>query len=568
MINVLLDADDTLLKSPVSLLFNIYLSTHLAPTLYNEISREVVHVAQVKRTNINPANSSVFTMDRAYALTEIESGFTIPGSAIESIRRMANVLQGRDVSARNDMIGGRIRTTDKADVEERALASYILRQLESNISAAAYRTKVSLDKGVVAQVRSILRRSSMPAALCEVISELSTSIASSVERISDANIWARQEKLRTNLINQYVRESMRVAYGLAKEPGTFVADLYGIVNRHLHNLTTDNTNDSRYTTIVGENGEKLQLVAYMAVSDCFIPNMKSGTRETSQPVYLQPNEVFRKDTAGSERVELMYDATFPRVDEVPNTGNGDDTFLLATRETDDPRTIDNRASAIIRLAAIGSDVYGQGIGLTDVAKRDTMGPAGMTQSRMSQHALYTATSNTPCRYIDVPGGVMIVETLHKEAPRADYTNIDLHEHTASMVYRRDEMMRVSVGDYDPRNKFLVGWANSITNGLDSRMMCDPRRMFATKNVSMRTPGVVLHERHMFTCNELALVFLQPHLHDASPLVDALNHQLVTVSERGTSQTIGISKIYHTPLRGVRRQQRRQRPQHDGRDCAG
>ena len=542
---VLVGDEDIYAKSPSSCVFNVFISVHPPRVLFNQVSIETIHSAPTKQTNVNPLSSSTLHMTRVYDLNEIEASFHLPAIALQAIESVVPLLSPKGSQYRNTLIGTRHNIVpDGADTAASKEAKFIVETINANVEQDVARTQMSLNKGLMAQIRRMLRQSAVSSDFCRVIVALSTSIASQISRHSEVNIWRRQEELRSNVNKQYVLGSLASVYRLAKDPHGFVENMKTCMETQLQNMTSAYNGTSAQMT--GDDGRVYPVLGYMAISSCALHTLNAlthnGTMNMKSPVFLQPTEVFRKDNAGNEySPALLYNPSFPQIDTVPNSHHEGRDMKNLVKHALDLREVGELAKDILSLASSGDSLY-----------REPR--ANIAQSRQEKYKLYDLDLSIPCQYLRYTNkqqtGVIVIESIEEETPRPE-GSVDLESgQTASLLYVRDEMMRVSVGDYDSKNSYLLGWALAVSSANNSGSMAtvNGRSLFSTNPVHVRTPGIVLHnEQHTFDWQELLSVMMQPYFYETSRLCETLQDQIRNVERLAGTRMTPIQTLYRNRL---------------------
>lgn len=172
----------------------------------------------------------------------------------------------------------------------------------------------------------------------------------------------------------------------------------------------------------------------------------------------------------------------------------------------------------------------------------------------AKQKLYNVPVSKPCQYIMHPNGAVIIEVLNESHPRGTNGCID-SEQSASMVNKRTEMMRVSVGDFDKNHGLLLGWSSGIlSKSGKSGFFSMGRDAFMQTGVEMYNPEIV-GTKHTFGTSELLAVFLQPYLYNPIDLLEKLNAQTRNAANVPPSLN-AIKQLYLNPLTwGTKKQEK-------------
>lgn len=577
-----LDQETSLMQSALAVSFNLFYTAELIEKLFNSYTLLQTHPAGRPDDKTQSQSQTIAILERAYTLDSLRASYDIPAGVIEKIRRHVTGSNRDFELFRQERSSGGNGGMDVAgpvakNAEE--ISNDLLRRIHGLIAAEAEVASQSLDLGVIQQAFTVMLSSAIPHALCITLNKFETAIANAQAQSNDIHQWKRS-KHREALIDEYVSEYANQLFVMHKRrnPAEVLIDLVATSEDHLQNLTTRETVDPNCNVVDdsmpydGLSNQPFNVSPGNAVAGVIFVSqhlfkeltmktlaLKKGVRLSKKRVYLQPTKslLFNK-ALGGNTVAMVYNdlsSEFSPDDEASVMGQLAD---LVSDPTPTGALKQNRAT--MRFTESGKRMFGIGESVAAIERasdppREGLGVGGedeIQSARQSEHLLYQVDNLVqPCRYIETAYGRYIVEPAREQVPPSGVTQRKPSMFAPSLVHKLNEMMHVAVGDFDPDNRYIIGWANAIKDKKDgSTLPIDARKLFRVEEVVARTPGIEAQQELRFGAVELTSAVVNPLLYDVQGLQDVLNENYENAA-RNKGNVRHLHQMYSDTMRAAR-----------------
>ena len=517
-------ADDKLVWSGLSCLFNLSYASMLHEKLYNQIVLKAINPAALVCDSTTASPESVSTLVTPYQCVERVAAFFLPPKVTQEIKRLSQKIKQFDTYGSE----GRPELID--EIAQRN-AHQILSELEELTAHHAAAIKASLDRGVTRQALVTVIESAIPSSLCHVMEGLGDNVSSRLTSGHDLNVWKRDELTRNQMVEEFVSAYCRELYGFNKYPH-FLATCIERAELNLRNGICQSKVDENTVIVAngasGKEGSSSYLAGVIMVSErmkrqlCRSDLVMSGKRVTRKPIYHLPNTGFVKAAGDHVRAVTIRDGVGMAI----KNKNGEHVVDLLTEK----HTSGKKTEALLEMSELGESMFGP-------SKRNSGDEDSSDggSNRASENILYHVTHTSECLYVMGEHGPYIIECNQEDSPQYREGKATSMSWSPSLVQQKQELMRVTVGDVNDSNDYLHGWVSALLdNRLDSFKTTIPNnKLFLVPDVIMHSPSIE-SKHYIFGPVELSMAFANPYLYNATEHAAIMNENLAIVNGKSAS----------------------------------
>jgi hypothetical protein len=516
---------DTMCSSSMNCIYDLLYSGTTNENLFDSITKVEIVPAPEKRSGTIPQVTNFITMDRAYKKTDRHTVAVFPGTVMDVLSETNNVLYN---STRSDLSTKELANS-VLDARRRQLAMNTQRTLKRAMAYELACNRTSIVLAIPATALVDLLEGSVPLSLCETNTTYATSITDLTDFSSSG--YMKNRTITRQIFTSLIKDVIKNTFGLAKRGLSFVGHLIQTGDQALGNLSRSDQGQgySETSQIHGNNGQVYPIKGVILTSSSIFntfPQTQEGVRKGRVPMYMVNEAAYFQDNTNKTFIELnATDVASAPVGTMPQEVMDQTTFGQ------------DKAGGFQELEELGKLLLNIEDEPAAAALRGT--------ANQKKRWIMNMPVQTRCKFIVHQNAAVLLDNIqefHTGLPaqhaRADQTN--------SGMTIRNEMMRVSVGDYDYTQVNMIADSNNYDKNSDAASkQINVHKMVGQFPVHMHTPELG-SAHHVFGKKELVRVFLDPLLHTAHDLARNYNEMFFSA----LSGKSAASHVYTDYFQGV------------------